>query len=181
VLTVPTPGANKADIPLTFWDYRHHALVATIRTEEPHGGVARQIFHNDGILAFLPLADPHLCSVWSLVPEKAQQMQEATPEAFNQALCVAFDNRLGLCTLESERQVFPLTGATRVSLRRTVWRWWGMRRIPFIRWPGRALTLALWTRRSWLKSCVACIAKAKISVSICTCVATSAAASTVRR
>ena len=115
-LVVGADGANswlrnKADIPLTYWDYRHHALVATIRTEEAHGGVARQIFHNDGILAFLPLADPHLCSiVWSLVPEKAQQMHEATPEAFNQALCVAFDNRLGLCTLESERQVFPLTG-----------------------------------------------------------------------
>lgn len=85
--------------------------MATIRTEEPHGGVARQIFHNDGILAFLPLADPHLCSiVWSLEPEKAQQMQEATPDAFSQALCVAFDNRLGLCMLESERQTFPLTG-----------------------------------------------------------------------
>lgn len=115
-LVVGADGANswlrnKADIPLTYWDYRHHAMVATIRTQEPHGGVARQIFHNDGILAFLPLSDPHLCSiVWSLVPEKAQQMQEATPEAFNQALCVAFDNRLGLCTLESERQVFPLTG-----------------------------------------------------------------------
>ena len=75
-LVVGADGANswlrnKADIPLTFWDYRHHALVATIRTEEPHGGVARQIFHNDGILAFLPLSEPHLCSiVWSLVPEK---------------------------------------------------------------------------------------------------------------
>lgn len=108
-LVVGADGANswlrnKADIPLTFWDYRHHALVATIRTEEPHGGVARQIFHNDGILAFLPLSDPHLCSiVWSLVPEKAQLMREATPEAFNQALCMAFDNRLGLCTLESEQ------------------------------------------------------------------------------
>ena len=37
-------------------------------------------------------------------------MQEATPDAFSQALCVAFDNRLGLCMLESERQTFPLTG-----------------------------------------------------------------------
>ncbi len=33
---------NKADIPLTFWDYHHHALVATIRTAEPHQAVARQ-------------------------------------------------------------------------------------------------------------------------------------------
>ncbi|EHG7583175.1 MULTISPECIES: FAD-dependent 2-octaprenylphenol hydroxylase [Citrobacter] len=102
---------NKADIPLTFWDYRHHALVATIRTEEAHGAVARQVFHSDGILAFLPLSDPHLCSiVWSLSPEEAERMQQADEAAFNQALTIAFDNCLGLCRVESERQAFPLTG-----------------------------------------------------------------------
>ncbi|MDM3520710.1 FAD-dependent 2-octaprenylphenol hydroxylase [Citrobacter sp. Ca225] len=102
---------NKADIPLTFWDYRHHALVATIRTEEAHGAVARQAFHGEGILAFLPLSDPHLCSiVWSLVPEAAERMQQLSDEQFNQALNIAFDNRLGLCQVESDRQVFPLTG-----------------------------------------------------------------------
>ncbi|EML9986760.1 MULTISPECIES: FAD-dependent 2-octaprenylphenol hydroxylase [Citrobacter] len=102
---------NKADIPLTFWDYRHHALVATIRTEEAHGAVARQAFHGEGILAFLPLSDPHLCSiVWSLAPEAAEQMQQLSDEQFNQALNIAFDNRLGLCQVESDRQVFPLTG-----------------------------------------------------------------------
>ena len=115
-LVVGADGANswlrnKADIPLTSWDYHHHALVATIRTAEPHQAVARQVFHGDSILAFLPLADPHLCSiVWSMLPEQAQQMQDASEEAFNQALCVAFDNRLGLCSVESERQVYPLTG-----------------------------------------------------------------------
>lgn len=102
---------NKADIPLTFWDYRHHALVATIRTEEAHGAVARQAFHGEGILAFLPLSDPHLCSiVWSLAPQEAERMQQASDEQFNQALNIAFDNRLGLCRVESERQVYPLTG-----------------------------------------------------------------------
>ncbi len=102
---------NKADIPLTFWDYRHHALVATLRTEEAHGAVARQAFHGEGILAFLPLSDPHLCSiVWSLAPQEAERMQQASDEQFNQALNIAFDNRLGLCRVESERQVFPLTG-----------------------------------------------------------------------
>lgn len=115
-LVVGADGANswlrnKADIPLTSWDYHHHALVATIRTAEPHQAVARQVFHGDSILAFLPLADSHLCSiVWSMLPEQAQQMQNASEEAFNQALCVAFDNRLGLCNVESERQVYPLTG-----------------------------------------------------------------------
>lgn len=102
---------NKADIPLTYWDYRHHALVATIRTEEAHGAVARQVFHGDGILAFLPLSDPHLCSiVWSLSPEEAERMQQAGENEFNQALSIAFDNRLGLCHLEGERQVYPLIG-----------------------------------------------------------------------
>lgn len=115
-LVVGADGANswlrnKADIPLTFWDYHHHALVATIRTEEPHQAVARQVFDNDGILAFLPLNDPHLCSiVWSLPPDQAKTLQQASNETFNQALCMAFDNRLGLCRVEGERQVYPLTG-----------------------------------------------------------------------
>ena len=115
-LVVGADGANswlrnKADIPLTFWDYRHHALVATVRTQEAHGAVARQAFHGEGILAFLPLSDPHLCSiVWSLSPQEAERMQQASVDEFNQALNIAFDNRLGLCSLESERQAFPLTG-----------------------------------------------------------------------
>ncbi len=115
-LVVGADGANswlrkQADIPLTWWDYKHHALVATIRTTEPHQSVARQVFHGEGILAFLPLSDPHLCSiVWSLPPTEAERMQAADPDVFTQALAVAFDMRLGLLTLESERETFPLTG-----------------------------------------------------------------------
>ena len=115
-LVVGADGARswlrkKADIPLTFWDYRHHALVATIRTAEPHAAVARQAFHGDGILAFLPFSDPHLCSiVWSLSPEEAGRLQQASEDEFNRALSVAFDNRLGLCQVVSERQLYPLTG-----------------------------------------------------------------------
>lgn len=37
-------------------------------------------------------------------------MQEADEATFNQALNIAFDNGLGLCQLESAREVFPLTG-----------------------------------------------------------------------
>lgn len=101
---------NQADIPLTFWDYEHHALVANIRTVLPHDAVARQVFHGDGILAFLPMQDPHLSSiVWSLSPQEASRL-ETMPEAlFNQQLSVAFDMRLGLCQAESERKTFPLT------------------------------------------------------------------------
>jgi len=115
-LLVAADGANswlrnKADIPLTFWDYQHHALVANIRTEQPHDAVARQVFHGDGILAFLPLSDPHLCSiVWSVPPQEASRLQSMPVELFNQQLSVAFDMQMGLCQAESERETFPLMG-----------------------------------------------------------------------
>lgn len=115
-LVVGADGAHSwlrqhADIPLTFWDYEHHALVATIRTEEPHGSVARQVFYGDGILAFLPLADPHLCSiVWSLPGDASDQYKQLDNTLFNQQLAVDFDMRLGQCELISERQTIPLTG-----------------------------------------------------------------------
>ncbi|MBD2780009.1 FAD-dependent 2-octaprenylphenol hydroxylase [Xenorhabdus szentirmaii] len=115
-LVIGADGAHSwlrqhADIPLTFWDYEHHALVATIRTEEPHEGVARQVFHGDGILAFLPLSDPHLCSiVWSLPVESAQQCKNMPAELFNQQLSATFDMRLGHSELISSRQTIPLVG-----------------------------------------------------------------------
>lgn len=115
-LVVGADGAHswlrqQADIPLTFWDYRHHALVATIRTAEAHQACARQVFHHDGILAFLPLSDPHLCSiVWSVAPEQAQRLSALPAETFNRELAVTFDTRLGMCELASERAVFPLVG-----------------------------------------------------------------------
>ena len=96
-------------IPLTQWDYGHHALIANVRTTEPHQNIARQIFTPQGPLAFLPLSDPHLCSiVWSQSPEAAQYHCEIEIDEFNKALTAAFDAQLGCCALEGERQAFPL-------------------------------------------------------------------------
>ncbi|WP_018691647.1 FAD-dependent monooxygenase [Algicola sagamiensis] len=96
-------------LPMTYWDYDHHAIVATIRMEEPHGNCARQVFWGDGPLAFLPLDDPHLCSiVWSTLPDKAKQLMELSEEGFNRALYVASGSSLGELKLEGERSQFPL-------------------------------------------------------------------------
>lgn len=114
-LVVGADGANSwlrrhADIPLTFRDYQHHALVATVRTERPHGAIARQAFHGDGILAFLPLSQPDLCSiVWSLPPDVAAQRLVMPAAQFNAQLARHFNLALGLCELQSERLTFPLT------------------------------------------------------------------------
>ena len=117
-LVVGADGANswlrnKADIPLTSWDYGHHALVATIETDLNHEQTARQVFLPEGPLAFLPLAGNHgeknLSSiVWSLSPELAQELSQCDEIEFNRRLTTAFDNRLGYCQLKSARGVFPL-------------------------------------------------------------------------
>ncbi|SHI22872.1 FAD-dependent oxidoreductase [Ferrimonas marina] len=114
-LLLAADGANswlrqQAQVPLVFRDYGHHALVATIRSQHPHDGVARQVFLPEGPLALLPLADPHLCSiVWSQPPALAEQRQALSPEEFGQALTVATEARLGCLSLASDRAVFPLT------------------------------------------------------------------------
>ncbi len=113
-LVVGADGANSwvrqhSDMPLTHWDYGHSALVANIITDEPHQGIARQIFTPRGPLAFLPLADPHMSSiVWSTEPVHAEALLEMEQSQFEQQLTVEFDNRLGLCHLVSERAVVPL-------------------------------------------------------------------------
>lgn len=100
---------NQAKIPLISRDYQHTALVCNVKTDESHEKTARQIFAPDSILAFLPLNDENLCSiVWSLPPHQAQQLLECDESAFNQALTIAFDNRLGICNLQSSRAIYPL-------------------------------------------------------------------------
>ncbi|PJG57567.1 FAD-dependent monooxygenase, partial [Aeromonas cavernicola] len=101
---------RQADIPLTSWDYGHHALVATVRCAEPHQAVARQIFTPAGPLAFLPLWQPDLCSiVWSLPAARAEALSACDDESFNRQLTAAFDARLGLCKVEGPRSAIPLT------------------------------------------------------------------------
>ncbi|QBF83770.1 FAD-dependent oxidoreductase [Shewanella maritima] len=113
-LVVGADGANswvrqQCQIPLTFWDYGHHAIVASVRTELNHDATARQAFLPDGPLAMLPLFEDNLNSiVWSVDPQQAEQLMALDDSEFNKALTAAFDSRLGLCEVVSERQSFPL-------------------------------------------------------------------------
>lgn len=92
------------------WDYDHSALVATVATQVPHQQTARQIFRGKDILAFLPLADPHHCSVvWSCDPDAAAERLALSDEDFNKTLSLAFDMQLGPCEVLSPRMAIPLT------------------------------------------------------------------------
>jgi 2-octaprenylphenol hydroxylase len=114
-LVVGADGANswirkQMDMPITFRDYDHHAIVATVQCEQGHQNTAWQVFLPTGPLAFLPLHDKNLCSiVWSTSPEDAERLKLLSPEEFSKELTAASDGRLGNITLTSETASYPLT------------------------------------------------------------------------
>lgn len=90
-------------------DYQQRALIATVRSELIHKQIARQIFLPTGPLAFLPLADPHYCSiVWSTTPDEACRLKKLTDNQFCSELTNAFEHALGRIESTSMRLTFPL-------------------------------------------------------------------------
>ena len=79
---VGADGANswvrkQMNMPITFRDYDHHALVATVKCQQGHQNTAWQVFLPTGPLAMLPLFENNLCSiVWSTSPDDAKRLAE---------------------------------------------------------------------------------------------------------
>lgn len=116
-LVVAADGARSrlrelAGFAMREWDYLHHALVTTVRTEKSHADTAWQSFLDTGPLAFLPLNDrdgQHYCSiVWSLLPEQAQRIMALDDEAFIAELETAIEGRLGHVLQADQRHCIPL-------------------------------------------------------------------------
>ncbi|WP_148252416.1 UbiH/UbiF/VisC/COQ6 family ubiquinone biosynthesis hydroxylase [Aidingimonas lacisalsi] len=90
----------------------HHALVMTVRTEQPHGNMARQVFLAGGPLAFLPLTvndSPHYCSiVWSTTPGEAERLLALSSDDLGDALTAAIELQLGQVEVMDRPVGFPL-------------------------------------------------------------------------
>jgi len=89
-------------------DYQQLAIVATVRTDQPHENTAWQRFLRTGPLALLPLFNGHSSLVWSMDRAPAQQLCDIPDAQFNERLTAASDEVLGATTLVSERVSFPL-------------------------------------------------------------------------
>jgi len=113
-LLVGAEGAHSsvrtlAGIAYDLHDYAQQAIVATVQTEHPHQATAWQRFLTSGPLAFLPLSNPHLCSiVWSADTPKAQRLIQLESTVFQTMLGEAFAHKLGHIIDSSERSLFPL-------------------------------------------------------------------------
>lgn len=94
------------------WDYFHHAIVTSVYCELPHNKTAWQRFTDDGPLAFLPLSlngNEQWCSiVWSLPPEKAEQIMALDDEKFCKKLSETFEYKLGRVERVDPRVCIPL-------------------------------------------------------------------------
>ena len=96
-------------VPITTWPYHQKAIVTTVTTEKPHQKTAYQVFHKEGPLAFLPLANAHQSSiVWSTTAARAESLMTLSDDDFSNQLTHAFSATLGGCHTIGPRTIFPL-------------------------------------------------------------------------
>lgn len=88
--------------------YGESAVVANFETEKPHGGVARQWFRDDGVLAWLPLPGARISIVWSAPNAVAQELEALDERALERRVREAGGAALGDLRRISPAMRFPL-------------------------------------------------------------------------
>jgi len=89
--------------------YEQVGLVAHLQLEKPHISTAYQRFHQQEVLAFLPLENSKEVSmVWSIANTKAERVLSQSPEQIQEQLSEFMQNEFGSVTLLSSVRSFPL-------------------------------------------------------------------------
>ena len=89
-------------------DYAQVALVASVWTAQPYGGVAYERFTSEGPMALLPEGD-HYGLVWTLRPQEGEAMCALDERSFLQALAQRFGTRVTGFLRVASRRTFPLS------------------------------------------------------------------------
>jgi 2-octaprenyl-6-methoxyphenol hydroxylase len=92
-------------------DYQQKAIVANIGLSRSHQHVAYERFTPSGPMALLPMTGMRSALVWSLPPEKAEELYHLPEPQFLEELQFAFGYRLGRLTKLGHRSLFPLRQA----------------------------------------------------------------------
>lgn len=162
-LVIGADGANSqvremAGIGVHAWQYQQSCMLISVECADDPGDSTWQQFTPSGPRAFLPLFDHWASLVWYDAPARIRQLQSMTMAQLQQEIASHFPARLGQVTPQAAAPS-RLPGVMRCSMFSPAWRWWAMRRTPFIHWRGRGLTLAIvmsmpcW--RSWRKRAAA--------------------------
>ncbi len=100
---------TEAGIGALGWDYPQTGVVATVRLERPHKGVAHEYFLPGGPFAILPLTDNRASLVWTESRSRGAALKAARPEVFHAHLQRRFGDFLGEATVEGPVFTYPLS------------------------------------------------------------------------
>ncbi|MHB0990168.1 MAG: UbiH/UbiF family hydroxylase [Burkholderiales bacterium] len=89
--------------------YRQYGVVANFAVERAHGGIARQWFREDGVLAWLPLPGRHISIVWGTDDAHTQVLLAANPQDFADEVARAGNRTLGELRQTGVTAAFPLS------------------------------------------------------------------------
>ncbi len=98
-----------AGIKTVTWSYPQVALVATVKHERPHDGVAVEHFLPSGPFAILPLKDNRSSLVWTERQAEADKLMKSDDFVFLVELERRFGHRLGALELAGPRAAYPLS------------------------------------------------------------------------
>lgn len=90
------------------WGYRQSGVVATVRCERPHGGVAHEYFLPSGPFAILPLTENRASLVWTERNAAAKAAVALDDAAFAAEIARRFGDFLGEVRPEGPRWSYPL-------------------------------------------------------------------------
>lgn len=100
---------SSAGIRTVGWDYPQQGIVARIRHERPHDGIAVQHFLPGGPFALLPLIGNRSCITWTEDDAFARHIVALADTDFMAELDRRFGGRLGPLSLDGRRLSFPLS------------------------------------------------------------------------
>lgn len=109
-----SPTRTGAGLLSARWDYRHRAFVTGIIHEQPHDGVAWEIFYPAGPLALLPLLDlpdgrHRSAVVWTVAERDAAGVAALDDGQFLGEIAARMQGIFGRLELSAPRISYPLT------------------------------------------------------------------------
>ena len=100
---------SQAGIGVVGWPYGDVGVVATVRLERPHEGVAHEHFLPSGPFAILPLTEDRASLVWTERADRGRALAAARDEIFHAHLERRFGEFLGRPRASGPRFVYPLS------------------------------------------------------------------------
>ena len=100
---------EEAGIKISGWDYDQTSMVATVRHERDHEGVAVELFLPGGPFAMLPMTGNRSNIVWSETRDAARRFMALDDAQFLSELKLRFGDWLGEVELAGPRFSYPLS------------------------------------------------------------------------